>query len=130
MIHLKIPIPELALQKPTEIREAYINLFEDQLLYRADFTADEPTSDDDLDLPWEEVLVNLEIRIFKKNIVGTEKSYRSGSKVWCVLIIVSGMNSDIRVYFKKEARALDFVATINKWLGLDTINVPETDSLP
>lgn len=113
----KIPIAPLALteQKPTEIKEGYIQLFPTYLFYKIEFYADEPIIRNDLESGWENVFNSFDIIALKKNIAGLEKSF-TGNKKWVVIVLVNGFGSDLKIYFKTQLLAQQLFEKIQKWL--------------
>ena len=113
----KISITPIVLrnQKPTEVSECYIELFENYLYYHVDFWADEPIINDDPDSGLEQVLNRYDITALKKSISGVEKSLTKDNK-WGVYILITGFSNDIRVYFKQQSPAQELFDRIQNWL--------------
>lgn len=111
---LVTPIP-LKYQKPTEIKECFIELFDNYLHFKLEFFADEPIIDEDVESGWESVLNSFEWTVIKKNIAGLEKS-QTKDKKWKVLIIISGFSNDLKVYFKSHTAAQELFDKLDDWL--------------
>lgn len=109
------PIP-LKFQKPTDVRDCYLELLDGRCKYYAEFYADEPIIADDADSGFHSVYNKYEIVALKRNIAGIEKSFTSDKK-WVVYIIVSGFNSDIKVFFKLQSQAQELFDKIENWLS-------------
>ena len=116
----KIPIAPLALreQKPTEIKEGYVQLFPTYLFYKIEFFADEPIISNDPESGWENVFNSFDIIALKKNIAGLEKSFTS-SKKWVVIVLVKGFSNDLKIYFKTQLLAQQLFDKLQKWLITD-----------
>jgi len=111
---IKITPIELKNQKPTEIHECFIEL-SDRLIYKMDFIADEWVDNEDHSLGKEVVKNKFAVTVRKEFIVGCEVSY-SYSKVWYVMIIVSGNSADVKLYFRTELAAQELCNKITEWL--------------
>lgn len=94
----------LKYQKPTDVKECFIELFKEHLYYKLELWADEPVIDDDEDSGWVNVYNKFDIVALKKNIAGIEKHYTKDEK-WAVYIRVNGFANDLRVYYRTEAPA-------------------------
>lgn len=112
---------ELRNQRPTEINDCFIELFEDHLRWKVSFHADEPVIDNDVDSGWEQVYNDYDIIVMKEKISGVEKSFTKDKK-WGVYIIVSGFANDVKVYSKSQTTAQQLFDKIHNWL----ISIPET----
>lgn len=106
----------LRCQRPTEIKEAFIELFPDHLLYRLDFVADEPNVEDDPESGWKVgVKRNYEIVARKENVAGVEK-YLTDDGKWGIKISVDGFNNDLKMFFKTEEPAIRLFEKLYSWL--------------
>ena len=106
---------ELRNQKPTDIKDCYIELFDDHLHYKLELTADEPVINDDIDSGWESVYNKFDIIAYKKCISGIEKSFTKDKK-WGVYIILTGFQNDLKVYSRSESVAQNIFDKIHNWL--------------
>lgn len=118
---IKLPFPELLEQKVTQPIQHYIDLEESYLRRVYEFYADEVATDEDGEpdksMPWEkDVYTFSNVVALRQWVVGTEVSYVSISKVWLVLIAVNGFETDLKVYFRSQANAMDLADKINKWI--------------
>lgn len=114
----KITIPSLDLlnQKITDFTELTLEIRDNSVMYTARFYADEPISEEDKGLGWENVFNSFKTVASKQNIAGLEISWLNHAKKWSVLIIVSGFNNDIKMYFKREGEAQNVFDKLHKWL--------------
>lgn len=106
---------ELRNQKPTDIKDCYIELFPNYLKYKMDFDAEEPIINDDVASGWEPVYNNYDITVMKHKIAGVEKSFTKDKK-WGVYIIISGFANDLKVYSKSQTTAQQLFDKIHDWL--------------
>jgi len=106
---------ELKYQKPVDIKDCYIELFDTYLKQKFEFNAEEPIIKDDADSGWEDVHNNYEWVVMKRNIAGLEKSFTADKK-WAVRIIVSGFSIDINTYFRSQTQAQVLFDKIQEWL--------------
>lgn len=114
---LDFKVISLSRQRPTEVRTSFVELYDTHLRYRVDFTADEFIDNDDLDLGHKPEITNLDSYVKKSSVVAIEKSYISNGKIW--MIYVGTASTEIKLFFKKEAEALDFLNTLTFWwLGI------------
>lgn len=113
----RLPVTPITLkyQKPTEIKDSFIELFDNYLYFKLEFFADEPIIDDDLESGWESVYNSFEWTVLKKNISGLEKS-QTKDKKWKVLIVISGFANDLKVYFKSQTAAQELFDKLEDWL--------------
>jgi len=111
---------ELRNQRPTDIKDCFIELFDDHLRYRVCFYADEPIINDDTESGWEQSYNDFDITAMKRSISGVEKSFTKDKK-WGVYILVSGFSNDIKVYSKTQTVAQQLFDKIYNWL----ISIPE-----
>lgn len=113
---IELELCKLENQTPTDVKEAYFELYHTYLKYRLLFFADEPKDVDDKTLGWETAFTSFESICFKTAIVGVEKSYVQKSKVWGLYLSVNGMSQDIKAYFKKESTCQEVYDKIKNWL--------------
>lgn len=106
---------ELRNQRPTEIREGFIEFFTSHLRYKIEFFADEPIIENDLDSGWERVHNSYDIIALKKSISGVEKSITKDKK-WGIYIMVDGFANDIKVYFRSQSASQQLFDKVNNWL--------------
>lgn len=113
----KITITPIVLrnQKPTDIKECYIELHDDHLYYRIEFFADEPIINDDPDSGWEQVFNSYEWIAMKANIAGIEKSFTKDKK-WGIYIVVNGFANDLKFYYKTQSLAQQAFDKLHQWL--------------
>lgn len=113
----KIIITPIALinQKPTDIKECYVELNDDHLIYKIEFTADEPIITDDPDSGWEPVFNSYLWTVMKRNISGLELS-QTKDKKWAVYILISGFSNDLKTYYRSQSAAQQFHDKIQAWL--------------
>lgn len=113
----KIILTPIALrnQKPTDIKECFIELHEDYLIYKTEFWADEPIIADDVDSGWEQVFNCYTWTAMKRNIAGLELSFTADKK-WGVYILVSGFTHDLKTYYRSQSAAQQFHDKIQQWL--------------
>lgn len=105
----------LGKQKPTDVRECYLELLDNHLRFVLKFNADEPTIEDDELSGTTNVLNSFDIIALKKYIAGVEKSFTRGGN-WIVAIMVNGFGKDINIYSRSETMAQQFFDKINNWL--------------
>lgn len=112
----KIPFKPIKLSKqnPTKIGDCYIELFDDKLHYKCDFTADEPSNDEDLAMGWIAVANSIDRWVKKSFISGVEKSISYSGK-WHISILVAG-NDDIHIYYNSETSSQILFDRLVKWL--------------
>lgn len=113
----KIAITPIQLknQKPTDIKESFLELHDNHVYYHIEFYADEPKDDNDFDLGWENVYNKYDIIALKKSVAGLEKSFTKDKK-WGIYIILFGFTNDLKVYFRSETAAQQFYDKIYNWL--------------
>lgn len=118
----KITITPIVLrnQKPTDIKECYIELFSDHLYFKIEFHADEPIINDDPDSGWEPVFNSYEWMVMKRNIAGIEKSFTKDKK-WAIYICINGFANDLKTYFRTQEPAQKLFDKLSQWL----ITIPE-----
>lgn len=102
-------------QRPTEIKECFIELFDEHLRYVLNFMADEPIVEGDMDAGTKSVLNAFDVTAKKKFVSGVEKSYTNGKR-WLVSIMIVGFGNDIKIYTRTETIAQQFYDRINNWL--------------
>lgn len=114
----KINIPSLDLenQKITDFTELSLEIRNNSVMYTARFYADEPKDENDKELGWHNVFNAFRLVAAKQNIAGIEINWLDHAKKWSVLIIVSGFNNDIKMYFKREGEAQSMFDKLHKWL--------------
>ena len=106
---------ELTYQKPTDIRDCYIELFPDHLYFRLEFWADEPIIDNDPASGWESILSSYEWVAMKRNVAGIEKCFTHDKK-WGVFVIVAGFTNDLKTYYKRQSDAQIVFSKLQEWL--------------
>jgi hypothetical protein len=113
----KIIVTPIALrnQKPTDIKECYVELKDNHLIYKTEFWADEPIIADDPESGWEQVFNSYEWTVMKRNVAGLEKSFTKDKK-WGVYIAISGFEYDLKTYYRTQAAAQEFYDKIHQWL--------------
>lgn len=114
----KIDVPALNLenQKITDFTELSLEIRDNSIAYTVRLYADEPKSEDDKELGWENVFNSFKTVAAKQNIAGIEISWLNHAKKWSVLIIINGFNNDIKMYFKREGEAQNVFDKLHKWL--------------
>lgn len=113
---IAIPSTDLKNQKITDFTELSLEIRDNSVMYTARFYADEPKSEEDKELGWENIFNSFKTVASKQNIAGVEISWLDHAKKWSVLIIVSGFNNDIKTYFKREGEAQNVFDKLHKWL--------------
>lgn len=115
---IELKAVSLSKQKIIQDRGVSLELDEKYIRYDLHFTAEEPTNEEDLDLPWEEALTDYHVIALREKIAGAELSISKDGKRWVVAIIVSGFGQDIKMFFKKQDRekADELFKTILKYL--------------
>lgn len=113
----KILITPIALrnQRPNDIKECYVELNDDHLIYKIEFWADEPAITDDPDSGWESVFNSYTWTVMKRNIAGLELSFTKDEK-WAVYILIAGFANDLKTYYRSQAAAQKFHDKIQQWL--------------
>lgn len=114
----KINIPSLDLenQKITDFTELSLEIRNNSVMYTARFYADEPKDENDKELGWHNVFNAFKLVASRQNIAGIEINWLGHANKWSVLIIVSGFNNDIKMYFKRESEAQSMFDKLHKWL--------------
>lgn len=116
----KINIPAIDLQNQTitdtDLAEISLELRDNSVVYSAQFYADEPKSENDKALGWENVFNSFKTVASKQNVAGIEISWLNHATKWSVLIIVNGFNNDIKMYFESEGEAQNVFDRLHKWL--------------
>lgn len=105
----------LGKQKPTDVKECYLELLDNHLRFVLKFNADEPIIEDDEMSGTKSVMTSFDIIAMKKHVAGTEKSYTKGGN-WLVIILVNGFDNEIKIYSRTETMAQQFFDKINTWL--------------
>lgn len=111
-----IPCTDLKNQKITDFTELSLEIRDNSVMYTARFYADEPKSEEDNELGWENVFNSFKTVANKQNVAGLEISWLNHAKRWSVLVIVDGFNNDIKMYFKRESEAQNVFDKLHKWL--------------
>lgn len=96
--------------------ECYLELHEKHLFYRCFFYADEPKDAEDKLMGLIERRTDITITCMKRSIAGLEKSITVSGKRWTVSILVTGFQTDINCYFKKENEAQQLYDKLHEWL--------------
>lgn len=109
-----IPI-HLKNQKPTDVKESFLELHDTYVHYHIEFFADEPKDENDVELGWDNVYSKYDIIAFKKNVAGLEKSFTKDKK-WGVYIILFGFQHDIKFYYRSQEKAQEMYDKIFNWL--------------
>lgn len=105
----------LRFQKPTEVKECFIELYENVLRYKIEFQADEWKDENDEQMGEESVYNYFDIYAFKKSVSGIEMSFTKDKK-WGIFIRLNGFASDIRLYCRTKTTAQEIFDKINLWL--------------
>jgi hypothetical protein len=95
----------LSKQKLIEPKHCFLELHENYIKYAVAFLADEPTSEEDDKMPYEQIITDFEVIALKKNICGVERTYIQKEKRWQVDIMVSGFGNDIKTFYKFQSEA-------------------------
>lgn len=114
----KIVITPIALlnQKPTDIKECFLELYDTYLRYKIEFYADEPKNLEDHDLGWNVGVYNYyDIIALKNKVSGLQKFYTENKK-WAVYIIVEGFGGDIKIYHRTAEVAEKLLNQLKEWL--------------
>lgn len=114
----KISIQPIRLknQKPTEVRECFIELFSTHFRFRMSFIAEEPVDTEDESLGWKDGVRNdYDIVCLKSQVAGIEKSLTADEK-WGVYIFCPVFPDHVRVYFRTEAPAQQLFDKLNNWI--------------
>ncbi len=115
----RIDIIPLKLENQIPIGEdgaLWVELHVDYIKMRHEFTASEPKDIEDKSLGWEVVRNSYELFAFKKFIVGVEREWISNGKKWAIYIMVEGKSTDIKWYYRTEAKATETFNIIQDWL--------------
>lgn len=116
----KINIPALDLQNQiitdTDLAELSLEIRDNSVMYSVQLYADEPKSENDKALGWENVFNSFKTVASKHNVAGLEISWLNHATKWSVFIIVSGFNNDIKMYFESESEAQNVFDKLHKWL--------------
>lgn len=115
---MKIPYTPIDLsdQKPTDIRECFLLLGENNLRFVLDFYAEEPINLDDKELGWHIEYNYFDITVMKYDIGGVEMSWLDKSKLYGIYVVMASFSKDIKMFFKKRSAAQEMKEIINKWL--------------
>lgn len=99
-------------QKVLKQYDAYIELLPDRVNYKVEFSAFEPIDHEDKSIGDEKVMSLFETTARLTAVSGVELEYIQATKknkntesVWCIVISLSGMQSDIKIYFVEEQKA-------------------------
>lgn len=112
----KITFKPVALeaQKPTEVKDCYIELHENHIVFSYDFLAEEPTNEDDLALPWEVIRNECLKTVMKKDISGVEMLLSQG--FYKIFISVKSAEEDIKIFHKRKSEALAMYEKIKNFI--------------
>jgi hypothetical protein len=115
---IKIPFTPITLkhQKPTEVKECFVELHENRLRFRLEMIADESKDENDESLGNNIDVQNyFDIRCKKQNIAGVELRLTIDLK-WGIYIHLDGFATDVRIYFKSKTKAEEMFNKIDEWL--------------
>ncbi len=120
---IEINTISLRLQKILKNYGSYIELLDDRLNYKHEFKAEEPTDNDDIELPWEKIMNCFERVVPKLLISSVDMEFvqatnrnENTDNYWKVYIQISGVNNDIITYFLEEKEAREYRDKIVRWL--------------
>lgn len=103
-------------QKITEDLGCSIQFFDDHILAKYHFYADEPVNVDDKDLGWEQRETNLTIYILKSSIAGFEICFLDKQRKWKVNAMIVGFGSDLSFYFKQQKDAEQLLEKFKQYI--------------
>lgn len=122
MSKFPIKIFEMRNQKPVKTYEAFIELHDDHLFYKAEFSAMESKNLDDLSLGDEKVMNSFERKLLRRYCTGVDINYLQKTiandnkdSMWKITIYCWAANDTI-VYFENKDEAFDLFNKIFKWL--------------
>lgn len=119
-MRIDVEIPSLSKQKPTTIKNSYIELEETYLRYVMEFFAEEPLDEEDLMLGSKENFNLFEVIAFKHKISGLEMSNSTDLTGefdrFRIIIPVDGFGQDLKLYFMKRKRCQEVHDIIKNWL--------------
>lgn len=113
---INFKIHSLINQKPTDITHAFIDFQEPYFTYNVRFHADELKDVNDLSLGYENILNIYEIHVPRLKVCGFEKSWLPTVKLFLVSLVVQSFTNDLRIHFKRESEADEFLRVFGDWL--------------
>lgn len=115
---IPIKLISLSKQKITQSDGAQLELSKTFIRYQLKFTADEWVDLEDESMGIKSETTDFTVVAMKKNIAGAELSLCKGGKRWVVSICVSGLATDIQIYFRRqsEVEATDLFNKIIQYL--------------
>lgn len=113
----KIAIQPITLrdQKPTDIKESWLELNDNHISYHIEFYADEYKDENDESLGIENIYNKFDITVLKSFVAGVEKNFTLDKK-WGVFIRIMGFTNDLKVYFRSEQKAQELYDKLYSWL--------------
>lgn len=116
MNKLDFKLVTLKNQKPLKTKHAYLELFDDHMFYRLDFLAEEWNDPEDEMLGKKEVPNYFDTMVMKANIAAIEMVRTSEEfELWRVMIAISGVGEDLKIYFDKKEDAEEFRKKLIDW---------------
>lgn len=119
MKKLLFEICELPRQKPTKIFFSELQLHDKYLRYRAKFNATE--IDEDTSIEKHDVGNYYDVIALRSKVVGVELLFTDTEK-WKIIISVSGVAQDIKIYFIEYAKAKAFHEEVFEWILAEKTN--------
>lgn len=108
---------KLTAEEPLVVKNAYIEFYENYMIYSIEMTALKK-ADEDENMPGVEQPVYFKDVIVKSFIAGISKSWREKLKRWHIRISVTGIADDSYVWFKKQQDCDEMMEYLVSWLGL------------
>lgn len=90
-------------QKIFDSTELFIELMPTYIRYKAKFIAEEPTDPEDQYCTWVTKERDFDWRIHKNAITSIDRTYTSNQNVWKIILTVSGSDTDVDIFFRKQS---------------------------
>ncbi len=112
---IKLNLIDLECQKIKKIHEASLQIGDDALRYFVHYEASEPTNEQDLQMPWRDVVTYLDITIKRHLVSGVQLGLSVNGK-WYVMICALGIENPIKIYFRTNGAAESFKNQVKDWM--------------
>lgn len=88
-------------QRNIEQEDGYLELHNNHFVYSVKYVC-EQENEEDKDMPWKQLKVDMHICVFKTSVVSLEKSFNEKINKWQLYISVNGKQEDIWIFYEKE----------------------------
>lgn len=93
-------IMSLPKQRNIKQEDGYLELHDNHFIYSTKYDCEQ--EEEDKDMPWKFLKVDMHICVFKRAVVSLEKSYSEKTNKWQLYISVGGKQEDIWIFYETE----------------------------